>query len=273
MFTIEVPTQLSEVAASIIDSSFAYLAPTLNDNQLNVLIVDDNPTNLVLLHRQLANLGLAVDEAADGELALAAINRKTYDLLITDINMPFLDGVELTQKIRTFDTEMLIWGLTADASQQERDRCLEVGLDLLLFKPINLQKLASLLQTVKPRATKNALETIIDMEAFGFLSMGDPALMKRILTHARDESERDLRGIQHAITSNDWAAAKNSLHRLAGTVQILGATAIVQRCETLKQYLQADSKCSSIQLEMEELTLQLELLFSAIDEFLAKPIL
>lgn len=272
-FTIEVPTQLSEVAASNTDSSFAPLAPAFNDNQLNVLIVDDNPTNLVLLHRQLANLGLTVDQAADGEQALAAINRKTYDLLITDINMPFLDGVELTQKIRTFDTEMLIWGLTADASQQERDRCLEVGLDLLLFKPINLQKLASLLQTVKPRTTKNALENIIDMEAFGFLSMGDPALMKRILTHARDESERDLQGIQRAIAANDCAVARNSLHRLAGTVQILGATAIVQRCETLKQYLQADSKCSSIQLEMEELTLQLELLFSAIDEFLAKPIL
>lgn len=272
-FTIEVPIQLSEVAASSIDNSFAYLAPTLNDHQLNVLIVDDNPTNLVLLHRQLANLGLTVDQAADGEQALAAINRKTYDLLITDINMPFLDGVELTQKIRTFDTEMLIWGLTADASQQERDRCMEVGLDLLLFKPINLQKLASLLQTVKPRATKNALENIIDMEAFGFLSMGDPALMKRILTHARDESERDLQGIQRAIAANDCAVARNSLHRLAGTVQILGATAIVQRCETLKRYLQADIKCSSIQLELDELALQLELLFSAIDEFMAKPIL
>lgn len=272
-FTIEVPTQLSEVAASSIDSSFAHLVPTLNDNKLNVLIVDDNPTNLVLLHRQLANLGLTVDEAVDGKQALAAINRKSYDLLITDINMPFLDGVELTQKIRTFDSEMLIWGLTADASQKERDRCLEVGLNLLLFKPINLQKLASLLQTVKPRATKNALENIIDMEAFGFLSMGDPVLMKRILTHARDESERDLQGIQRAIAANDCAVARNSLHRLAGTVQILGATAIVQRCETLKRYLQADSKCSSIQLEMEELTLQLEQLFSAIDEFLAKPIL
>lgn len=271
-FTIEVPTQLSEVAAISIDSPFAHLAPTLN-NKLNVLIVDDNPTNLVLLHRQLANLGLTVDEAADGKQALAAINSKSYDLLITDINMPFLDGVELTQKIRTFDSEMLIWGLTADASQQERDRCLEVGLNLLLFKPINLQKLVSLLQTVKPRETKNALESIIDTEAFGFLSMGDPVLMKRILTHARDESERDLRGIQHAIASNDWAAAKHSLHRLAGTVQILGATAIVQRCEMLKQYLQADIKCPSIQLEIDELALQLELLFSAIDEFMAKPIL
>jgi two-component system sensor histidine kinase EvgS len=168
---------------------------------------------------------------------------------------------------------MLIWGLTADVSQQERDRCLEVGLNLLLFKPINLQKLASLLQTVKPRATKNALESIIDMEAFGFLSMGDPVLMQRILTHARDESERDLQGIHRAIALNDWVVAKNSLHRLAGTVQILGATAIVQRCETLKQYLQADNKCSSIQSEMDELIVQLELLFSAIDEFMAKPIL
>jgi hypothetical protein len=56
-------------------------------------------------------------------------------------------------------------------------------------------------------------------------------------------------------------------------VQILGATAIVQRCETLKQYLQADNKCSSIQSEMDELIVQLELLFSAIDEFMAKPIL
>lgn len=271
-FTIEVPTQLSEVAASNIAVPFAHIATALNDNKLNVLVVDDNPTNLILISRQLANLGSRVDEASDGMQALAAINRKSYDLLITDINMPHLDGVELTQQIRTFDSEMLIWGLTANASQPERERCLVAGLDLLLFKPINLQKLATLLQTVKPRVTRDVLENMIDMEALYALTMGDPALMSQILSHARHESEHDLLGIQHAVASHDLSAAKHSLHRLTGTVKILGATAIVERCDTLKQYLQAEIKCSSIQLETDELTLQLEMLFSAIDEFMVRSV-
>ncbi|MBC3252451.1 transporter substrate-binding domain-containing protein [Serratia fonticola] len=267
-FTIEIPTQRSTMASSNTVHAFEHSATTIDGSQLNVLIVDDNSTNLLLLRRQLVNLGCRVDEATDGRQALEAIHRKSYDLLITDINMPHLDGAELAQQIRTFDTSMVIWGLTANASQQERERCLAAGQDLLLFKPINLQKLAMLLQTVTPQVNDNALENIIDMEALYSLTMGDPALISQILSNARQESEHDLLGIQHAVTSHDPIAANRLLHRLAGTVQILGAAAIVQRCETFKHHLQADITSASVTSEMDEFTVELTALFSAIDRFI-----
>jgi len=269
-FTIEIPTQLSAVAETNITHSSEHSISTITDNKLNVLIVDDNPTNLLLVRRQLGMLKYRVDEAADGNQALEAINRKSYDLLITDINMPFLDGVELTQKIRTFDTGMLIWGLTANASLQERERCLAAGLDLLLFKPINLQQLATLLHSVKLRVTKNILRTIFDVDALRSLTMGDPELMAQLLSHAKHESQHDLMGIQHGVATQDLAAAKHALHRLIGTLQILGAAEIVQHCETLKQHIQADIKGASISSEMEVITLQLTQLFSSIDRFKAR---
>ncbi|WP_447880190.1 transporter substrate-binding domain-containing protein [Serratia fonticola] len=267
-FTIEVPTQLSALASSNISQYSENSIATINDKKLNILIVDDNPINLLLISRQLGELGCSVDEATDGNKALDAINRKLYDLLITDINMPDLDGVELTQKIRTFDIDMLIWGLTANASQQERERCLAAGLDLLLFKPISLQNLATLLQMVKPRVTKDALRSIIDMNALYSLTMGEPALISQVLSHAKHESEIDLLGIQHALASHDPVSAKHALHRLTGTVQILGAEEIVKCCETLMKNLQDYSKGVSIQSEMDMLTLQLTQLCNSIDRFM-----
>ncbi|WP_447885641.1 transporter substrate-binding domain-containing protein [Serratia fonticola] len=267
-FTIEIPTKLSAVASSYISNYSENSITTISDNKLNVLIVDDNPINLLLISRQLGELGHSVDEATNANNALDTLNRKMYDLLITDINMPDLDGVELTQKIRTFDIDIPIWGLTANASQQERERCLAAGLNLLLFKPLSLQNLATLLQKVKPRVTKVALRSMIDMNALYSLTMGEPALISQILSHAKNESEIDLLGIQHALASHDPVSAKHALHRLTGTLQILRAEEIVKCCETLMRNLQDDSKGVSIQSELDMLTLQVTQLCSLIDRFM-----
>ncbi|WP_447881136.1 response regulator, partial [Serratia fonticola] len=80
---------------------------------LRIVIADDHPTNRLLLRRQLATLGYRVDEAIDGVAALALIEANPYDLLITDLNMPNMDGITLTRRVREFNRDIIIWGLTA----------------------------------------------------------------------------------------------------------------------------------------------------------------
>lgn len=73
---------------------------------LNILVTDDHPNNRLLLRRQLDKLGYHIDEAVDGVQALELIKRNSYDLLITDINMPNMDGITLTRHIRGFNEDI-----------------------------------------------------------------------------------------------------------------------------------------------------------------------
>jgi CheY-like chemotaxis protein len=87
------------------------------------------------------SLGIAADEAENGEEALRYLQQDRYDLLITDLNMPVMDGIALTREVRRFDSELPIWGLTATAQQHERERCLAAGMTMS-FKPITLAQIS-----------------------------------------------------------------------------------------------------------------------------------
>ncbi|CAJ1291083.1 Sensor histidine kinase RcsC [Klebsiella pneumoniae] len=84
--------------------------------------------------RQFDTLGYAADEAKDYAEALKLIQQQRYDLLITDLNMPVMDGITLTCRVREYDTRMVIWGLTANLVAGEKERCAS-GMNLRLFKP------------------------------------------------------------------------------------------------------------------------------------------
>ncbi|MBL1639775.1 response regulator, partial [Klebsiella pneumoniae] len=75
---------------------------------LRVIIADDNPTNRLLLRRQLDILGYYVDDVEDGEQAFSLIKRRQYDLLITDLNMPGMDGLTLAQQVRKINPALVI---------------------------------------------------------------------------------------------------------------------------------------------------------------------
>jgi two-component system sensor histidine kinase EvgS len=110
------------------------------DRALRVLIADDHPSSRLLLKRQLANLGIAADEAGNGEEALRYLQQDHYDLVITDLNMPVMDGITLTRQVRGFDSKLPIWGLTATAQQHERERCLAAGMTGCLLNRLRLRK-------------------------------------------------------------------------------------------------------------------------------------
>jgi len=118
---------------------------------LRVLIVDDQPTNLEVLMQQLKILGLVAARAQSGEQALALWAEETYGLLITDCQMPDMDGYELTRTIRHHEagqglSRMPVIAWTADVTEKAVKECNEAGMDLVLTKPSNLQSLRSTLE-------------------------------------------------------------------------------------------------------------------------------
>ncbi|MFH6565289.1 ATP-binding protein [Pseudomonas kulmbachensis] len=108
---------------------------------LHVLVAEDNAISRLILKEQLEELGCTVVMASDGLEALELWKHATFDRVLTDVNMPRMNGYELTTQLRNFDNQVPIIGATANAQQEERARCLAVGMDECLVKPFGLSAL------------------------------------------------------------------------------------------------------------------------------------
>ena len=116
-----------------------------------ILVAEDNYTNQLVVVAQLRKLGYAADVAGDGAQALAAVQRGTYDLVLMDCEMPVMDGYEATRRVRESGAAVPIVALTANAMAGDRDRCLAAGMNAFVSKPVELERLVSVLTTWLPR--------------------------------------------------------------------------------------------------------------------------
>ena len=111
-----------------------------------ILVAEDNPTNQLVIRKQFAQFGLTPQIVANGSEALECIQRGGYDLLLTDLHMPKMDGFELARSVRQFEathavSRTPIIALTANALRDVTDRCAEAGMDGSMTKPVALDQL------------------------------------------------------------------------------------------------------------------------------------
>lgn len=258
-------TLVTEVSAKVSEVSPMSKPLASPPKALRIIIADDHPTNRLLLRRQLDSLGYHVDEVIDGVQALALIKQQSYDLLITDLNMPNMDGIALTSHVREFNQQIIIWGLTANAQAKDRERALASGMDLCLFKPIDLPLLeAELLKVGAPLTAESpSLGEFIDLAKLERLSLGDSLLMREMLEQSQQENAKDLAAALQALHQQEWVMLQRYLHRINGTTQILGATGIHQLSETLENALEHSTDNAMIEEGMLKLEQQLQALNAA----------
>jgi CheY-like chemotaxis protein len=108
-----------------------------------ILLVEDNIINQKLTRNLLINNGYEVDVAENGEVAIGKFVQRVYDLILMDIQMPVMDGITASKKIRMMEfdnvagTKVKIFALTANAQKQDKDECLAAGMDGYISKPLN----------------------------------------------------------------------------------------------------------------------------------------
>lgn len=113
-----------------------------------VLLVEDNPINALLARTLLAREGCIVDHAGGGEQALAALKVGQYDLILMDMRMPGLSGLDATRRLRASGVTTPVVALTANAFEEDRHACLEAGMDDFLVKPLSPDALRAILTTL-----------------------------------------------------------------------------------------------------------------------------
>jgi PAS domain S-box-containing protein len=139
---------IAENTQSVAAQTITQLRNTSDVGKL-ILVVEDNPVNQKVALRMLEKLGCDVDLAGNGIEALERLDRRDYDMVLMDCQMPRLDGYDTTREIRRLegsDKHTLIVAMTAHAMQGDRERCLAAGMDEYLAKPIKLSDLKTLIE-------------------------------------------------------------------------------------------------------------------------------
>jgi len=128
-------------------------AASMSPAQGRILIVDDNPVNQMVAARAVQSLGYTAEMAAGADQALAAVARDRFDLILMDCHMPGMDGYEASRRIRQEEGSpgrVPIIAMTADATEEDPDKCLDAGMNDYLSKPVRLASLSEALERWLP---------------------------------------------------------------------------------------------------------------------------
>ena len=188
---------------------------SINDIRLlsgNVLLAEDTLENQTLITWHMNKLGINVDVVENGQEAVNMATEKQFDLILMDMQMPVMDGVEATKKLREQGYTAPIVALTANAMQKDKDLCLHAGCNDFVTKPININQfyvvLAHYLEETNP-SSRNA-EPILSS-----LLNEEPDLVELVQMFTKRLPEY-VNKIKTAITDNDWPTAALVSHQLKG---------------------------------------------------------
>jgi signal transduction histidine kinase/HPt (histidine-containing phosphotransfer) domain-containing protein len=210
---------------------------------LSVLLVEDDPLSRRVAQIALQKAGHTVAVADNGSAALELLRQRRFDLVLMDVQMPAMDGIETTRAIRQMEAELgghvPIIALTAQALSGDRERCLQAGMDGYLVKPI---RPAALLDAVDrlglaPAASTQAAElgaAELDRAALMERVNGDTKLLGEIATLFARESSKQLAKLRDAIESGDRGRFARTAHTVRGMLRSLSASAAEQLAGALE---------------------------------------
>jgi len=224
---------VAPVEASAVPEAQADERPKLPGG-MKILIAEDNPVNMKLARRLLERVGLEVDSAENGVRALEALERRRYDLVLMDVQMPEMDGLEATRRIREREkgtsSHVPVVALTAHSMKGDRERFLAGGMDDYLSKPLDAGQLYQVLskhlasageQTPAPESTKTA--DVLDAGELHDRLGGDRELARELLSVFLDEHAKISGAVDEALRAGDLKALKTSAHGLKGMAANISA--------------------------------------------------
>ncbi|MDE2491435.1 MAG: response regulator, partial [Elusimicrobia bacterium] len=200
-------------------------------DRLRVLAVEDNAINRRLLARQLERLGCPVVSVSDGREALARYRDEDFGLVLLDCQMPGLDGYATAAEIRRLEAgrrRVPIVAITANATEDDRRRCLDSGMDDFLSKPVTLERLAAALDRWDLPFDERALA------AFAAVAADGPQALKALLAQFLSDADKRLEDARRALDAGDADACSRAAHALKGAAAAVGARGLRELCRSLE---------------------------------------
>ena len=150
-FTIVEEASTNEQVVSRIEDQQSTISPCYGlPRTMRILLAEDNEVNQMVALKMLEKIGYQADVAANGQEVLQALERQDYDLILMDVQMPEMDGLETSKKIRKqWPNGPKIIAMTAYALEGDREKCLDAGMDDYISKPVRLEELQSRLNQIE----------------------------------------------------------------------------------------------------------------------------
>ena len=222
---------------------------------LRILLAEDNAINQKVALGLLERLGYGADVVGDGRQALAQLDHAAYDVILMDVQMPEMDGLEASRAIsaRWVASERpRIIAMTAEAMQGDRDKCLAAGMDDYIVKPVTLDRLAAALAKCRPLAAATAPEaaaaplvekqriaagTALDREVLDQLreDLGGTAALREVIRSFLDQTPSALSALRDAAARGDVPRIRRAAHMIKGTSSTLGARELSEQCAEIER--------------------------------------
>ena len=202
----------------------------IGQRTLRVLVAEDNRVNQLVVTRILEKLGHQVTVVGNGREALAAVETGKFDLIVMDVQMPEMDGLDATMAIRTWEkttgTHVPIVAMTAHAMKGDRERCLAAGMDAYTSKPIRVKELErAITELIGPRdwakvpvSEPDQADSVIDPAALLAGVDGNRRLLRDLIRLFLADYPKRLAGIKEAIRRGDAEGLRRAAHALKGSV-------------------------------------------------------
>jgi CheY-like chemotaxis protein/HPt (histidine-containing phosphotransfer) domain-containing protein len=259
------PSELfNRLITIMVDSPHAAQTPPAHDQAAHltisrtgrILLAEDNITNQRVAVGILKKLGLRVDAVADGTEAVKALESIPYDLVLMDVQMPEMDGLEATERIRAADSRVLnreipIVAMTAHAMQGDREKCLRVGMNDYISKPISPKTLAGVLERWLARVEAPEVSPAAPVEARGAEKpsvapefdraalldrvMGDKDLARQVTEAFFTDGPRLIEDLAKAVAARDGRLVAQHAHSLKGASANIGAELVREIASRMEQ--------------------------------------
>lgn len=193
---------------------------------LKVLVVEDHGISQKIIKQQLELLNQKVFVVSNGKEAFSLLSQKKFDLILTDIHMPIMNGFELSMLAQSLESAPRVYGMTADLNEEVQSKAKEAGMSSCFSKPLNLDQLADILKIVSENMalpTKSGNQNIVFDE-------NTSAVLKE-----------DILFLDATLSENDLNCFVTRLHSLAGALSLMGAPVIAMQADKLLKKLQKSS--------------------------------
>ncbi len=207
------------------------------DRRVRVLLAEDNPVNQQVALALLERWGVEVRAVTDGRQALEALEEESFDLVLMDVQMPGMDGLEATRRIRERPewAEMPVVALTAHALSEERDRCLEAGMNDFLSKPFRAEALRDLLLRWIPGGEGEGPPPV-DLDGFreAMREAGIESVVESAVRIFLEETPARMADLRSAVEAGDGEAVEQVAHALKSGARNLRAVRFGELLERME---------------------------------------
>ncbi|MEZ0327328.1 MAG: PAS domain-containing protein [Fimbriimonas sp.] len=223
------------------------------------LLVDDDVLNRRVARHQLNRLGFDVDLASTGSEAVSIAQSSNYDLILMDLQMPEVDGIHATQRIRSYEDRLArhtpIIALTAYAMNGEKERCLNAGMDDFIVKPLRTEEFQQKVEQWAGSTSRAGGR--IDRAYLTEISGGDTEFESELLQVYLCSAPPIVHDLRSAVLQQDMDAVYSNAHTLKGSSRSIGANHFAELCERL-ELASREHNTATIESELRQLEREFE---------------